>query len=458
MGYPVAYRSARAVEQAGRGFQTPARPRPWVAGPWDRPATQRVPSSGFEFGIPKKILKAANDNRRLLGLALRGIRLAARFHPWWRFANLLWDLKGLLHHQTYGWAWSTQFTVTHSCAPGGAWSGNSCTFCCADQAIVSFGIPTNMPPGTAAATWLFQYFFGGNPAAPRYRQGIRIRNDGATTVPGPRPFVVNPAHPPMVPWIKIEEWELGTPAPLPWRLVPKQEPHPDAPEPIRRKTGPEPSEGVPPVPQPRYDPFEYPRTNVPDIWIIPRRGANPLPSWWTPPAPTPVRPAPRPAGNEGRPATPPRGHTEEHPEPGVTVRTAPGHLFRKPGAREKETKRPARGSLAAAYRALAKGFGHVTEFSDALKCVYDALPEKLRKRERAKRHGKDPSMQGKVQIIYRNASSLNITAMLGCMAKEQLQDWAIGKMAKTHAEARKRYGIRGGYMSRLSKLPSVHIP
>ena len=146
------------------------------------------------------------------------------------------------------------------------------------------------------------------------------------------------------------------------------------------------------------------------------------------------------------------------PRPGPIIRTAPGHRFRKPEAREKEKKKNVQGPLAAAWRKFKTGVNVVTESLDAMDCVYGALPEKIRKREQAKRHGKDPNTKGKLKLIYQHAQEVDMLSMVDCLAKEHLQDAAIGKAAKKHADLRKKYGVRGGYLSRAAnKAPSINI-
>ena len=147
------------------------------------------------------------------------------------------------------------------------------------------------------------------------------------------------------------------------------------------------------------------------------------------------------------------------PTPGTPpiIRTLPGHAFRPPRQGEKEKKRLGNPKLVSAYRKFARQFGRVTEMTDALDCVYGSLPEKIRKREAAKRHGKNPKLTDKLQLIYRHAADINVNDMMKCMVVENAKDYVIGKANKKHAEARKRYGIRGGYLSRLGKLPSVNI-
>lgn len=103
----------------------------------------------------------------------------------------------------------------------------------------------------------------------------------------------------------------------------------------------------------------------------------------------------------------------------------------------------------------AKSFGAFTEVSDAVECAWSGLPEKFRKREQAKRHGKKPQIHVKMQQVYQNADKLDVGEVVKCLILEQLKDYAIGKAAKKHAETRKEFGIRGGYLSRLAKIPSV---
>lgn len=460
--YPAAYRSARAVDQAGRGFQSPKPFKPWSAGPWDRPSARRSPQSGGYWQQIPKMPMPANDNvRRAASFALRGIRIAARAHPLMRLIDLLDFLHSMTQTQHLGFGVSTSWVPDFICKSGffAAGAGNFCP-------LPGQGEPSQIwnnciVNGTKMGTWEFQGTIAGQK---RYIFLGRYSWTGGTRCGiqnNARPRIVDaPAeNRPEVPWFKPEEWAPIRPSPLPWKVIPQQKPEPNAPGPIRRETGPVPSPSPRPARQPAYDPFRYPQPTTPDIVINPRPVV--VPPWWQPgstPLPSPTRPGTRPTPVP----TPGQGPVVIPVPPTVpgsvpVIRTEPGHLFRPPRPREKERKPKATGAIASAYNRIGKAWGHFTEATDAMNCVYGALPEKIRKREMAKRHGKNPSVTGKMKLIYQHADKINIASMLQCMAVEQVQDAAIGKASKAHADARKRYGIRGGYMSRLAKLPNINI-
>lgn len=71
-------------------------------------------------------------------------------------------------------------------------------------------------------------------------------------------------------------------------------------------------------------------------------------------------------------------------------------------------------------------FGAVTEFGDAIDAVWDALPDKFRKREQAKRHGKRPLLQVKVWQVFTHAKDIDVEKALVNLAQNQLEDKAIG--------------------------------
>lgn len=70
----------------------------------------------------------------------------------------------------------------------------------------------------------------------------------------------------------------------------------------------------------------------------------------------------------------------------------------------------------------------VTEPLDALSAVYDALPESLRKAERRKRHGKDPSPENKLKLIYQNWDKLDMQAVVINLAKNEVEDRLIANI------------------------------
>lgn len=214
--------------------------------------------------------------------------------------------------------------------------------------------------------------------------------------------------------------------------------------------------GEPGVADPTPWDFTWVDPSLPGIWL-------PLapPSLPAPPA-VPVRPGRvrRPPGErpeeapDGEPETPsPRPEWPAAIRPGELVidqrgeRLRPSqHRNRKPRSNEREKK-----VVVAATRTIAgRVFGAVTEAGDAVDAVYDALPEKLRRRERAKRHGRDPRLQTKLRILWENWEEVDVVEAINNLALNHLQDYAIGQAnrrtqrALTEAGWRRPVGFQAG--------------
>lgn len=74
--------------------------------------------------------------------------------------------------------------------------------------------------------------------------------------------------------------------------------------------------------------------------------------------------------------------------------------------------------------------GMPTELMDLVDSVYEALPEEFRRKEKGKRHGKDPSPHEKVRLLMLNAKLVDGAKMLGNIARDQLQDAAYAYASK----------------------------
>ena len=485
MSYPTAYRSSAARDRAGTGFQrTPVPqdntpPAPREAGPWDRPArgpTDRGPRRETNRG-PYHPRNPANDNgtnpkvpNRIAEFARRGITLMRRVHPMLKWLDLIeWILDTINSRIDRGKAMNGWTLVAYNCSysGGSAIAEPFANFCLDQQALDPAAF---VQPGRTINTnrlGLWGRYSRGNfldSLAPNgwWRTNARLEGPLPAGTPqrSPDVYFPNPAHEQEV--NAPEPWVSPRPITLPWTAIPAMRPNEDAPEPIRRQTGPnrnDPEYGPQQSPAPQHyrDPFVYPPLEGPDHWINPIPWTRP--GWWRNPVNQPARaPQPNPTPKPPVPPRPVDPVTPVTPRPGPIIRTAPGHRFRKPEAREKEKKKNVQGPLAAAWRKFKTGVNVVTESLDAMDCVYGALPEKIRKREQAKRHGKDPNTKGKLKLIYQHAQEVDMLSMVDCLAKEHLQDAAIGKAAKKHADLRKKYGVRGGYLSRAAnKAPSINI-
>ena len=478
MSYPTAYRSNAARDRAGPGFQRPPAqdntpPAPREAGPWDRPArgpTDRGPRRDTQRG-PYHPPVPANDNgtnpkvpNRVGELARRGVTLMRRVHPLLKWLDLLeWLLDQLNAHldarAPTGWTY-----VSFGCQwPGGRTSAAFANFCLDQQPLHP---SDHINPGTTISTnrigdssrYSRGNFLDGLAVDGWWRFAGRWDGPLPNGTPQRAPDVFVPHFEHLPEYNPPEPFNDRYKKPLPWEVLPYMRPNKDAPEPIQRKSGPNKNdpEYTPqgqPSPYRSPDPFVYPPLPGPDIWIDPLPA--PRPGWWRPPLVRPPLTQPKPVDPVmPRPVDP---VTPNVPRPTPVIRTAPGHKFAPPKRGEKETKKNVTGPLAAAYKKFTKAVNVITESLDAMDCVYGALPEKIRKAEQAKRRGKDPNTKGKLKLIYQHVQQVDMVSMVDCLAKEHLQDAAIGKAAKVHANLRKKYGIRGGYLSRAAKLPSINI-
>lgn len=136
-----------------------------------------------------------------------------------------------------------------------------------------------------------------------------------------------------------------------------------------------------------------------------------------------------------------------NPGPGPRVRTAPGHRFSPPGPRTKEKK--TRVPYGGAVRIVRGLVGGLTEGLDWVDAVYSGLPERLRRREAAKRRGKDPNPRRKAQLIYDNIDQLDLTQVFLEVWKQQIEDSIYGKIGKVQGEA------VGRSQTRLGSLPGL---
>lgn len=101
--------------------------------------------------------------------------------------------------------------------------------------------------------------------------------------------------------------------------------------------------------------------------------------------------------------------------------------------------------------------GRVTEGLDALDAIYQALPEGLRKRQQAMRHGKDPSPTGKLELLFNNLGKLDGKQAIENLINEQIQDTAIAKANRVGKLTNQAYGGDGRQSSptRLGDGPQV---
>lgn len=139
----------------------------------------------------------------------------------------------------------------------------------------------------------------------------------------------------------------------------------------------------------------------------------------------------------GGPATKPLISGQEKPR-SPNLPTPDGSVKEKtPGVKEKKTI-----LNRAAHTLFARAVSSVTETADFITAVYEALPKKFRAHQRMKRHGKDPRLTVKAQLIYDNFDDLNVEDVLTNLIKNEIEDRAIGKAnKKLHKMSRRQYNM-----------------
>lgn len=214
----------------------------------------------------------------------------------------------------------------------------------------------------------------------------------------------------------------------------------------------------------RYDhelviqyPASKPTPIAPPRWVLPRP-----PQFWpsTPypqthpeeapigrpghPVPTPypmlpkVPDSPFPQGRKtAQPSGPVPGRVDPVADPGAgpSIEVDPGgirpgepHRNAPPGPYDKEKKGKASAGEAAG-KAIADKAGQAAEAADAIGAVYDALPERVKQKCKAK----TPAQ--KLKCLYHNAGDIDVAAAAANLAKEKAQDEAFGKAGKALGKA-----------------------
>ena len=418
------------------GYQPPARPKPPIGA--RTPLRPLPPAAGFRF--PGWFLPG-------LGFQL-GYLLTD------------WLLDYMQKPAAAGWTMTCQLAV-----PAGNWVRLGY----ADSAL-SCG-------GTVAAGWYSSHPITGASvnANLMYRnpnpsfENIFERWQRAANAPSwPGTIIIPQADPEWQPNPNTRPQRKPEPAPLP-RERPRRRPDfdPDAPEvPEVPADYPAPSPNW--VPEPWRFPMAEPIIEAPpmiDPWSAPIRSPVtspthiPIPWYWIPwraphPGASPseqpqVDPRPRPP----RPPKPPE-------PPGPTMGTRPGLRGRpRPRDRRREDNAPAIGRIPQVVpgprtkekkpsrkrRVLARPVSSITELTDLLNCAWNALPEKFRKHERAKRHGKSPTAFVKAQQVYANLGAMNVDKFVQCAATDAAQDLAIARLSHGAQDLARATGRSTGY-------------
>lgn len=225
------------------------------------------------------------------------------------------------------------------------------------------------------------------------------------TVPVEQPVPV-----PVLPWPAVDPWYIPIvqpvppPLPIPWPLLPGRSPARQPPGPVERpERGP--IRELPPV-----EPLPPPS---PEVLPVPDPGMPPVPV--PTPVPTPV-PSPG-AVVEVEPGSPP------------VLQPEPPHKWRPPSGKEKERKRGLKPLDFAWFKWAASA---ITESSDLIKAVYDALPVKERRfyaSRRGKWMDKDITPQDRLARIYANYDKLDMAKVVQNVIANQIEDYIIGRMS-----------------------------
>ena len=189
-------------------------------------------------------------------------------------------------------------------------------------------------------------------------------------------------------------------------------------------------------------------------WFPPFEVArNYRPTGFQPGSPTRnVGPLPVPRTQGVSPKTGPRAEPSPQgwrygPFPGLTrggvLNRPPPHRQRLPeNPRTKEGK--VRIRYKGAFKVLKDALGGTTEGLDLLDTLYDSLPEKFRKAEKRKRHGKDPNPLDKARLIWENFEKVDLVQWAYEFAANQVEDYLYGKGGQAYKDTTGRTPTRIG--------------
>lgn len=237
------------------------------------------------------------------------------------------------------------------------------------------------------------------------------------------PVTFPPLYPPS-PWPLVDPWHtpIGVPTPTPQPI-----PYPALPhrKPIReRSPNEQPQWGPPPVRRPL--PAAPPTTPGIEIDKSPGR---PIPGPNPPPGPSPG-PVPGPGVQPGPGVKP-------APGPGVQIK----HEIARPPPRTRERK-----TIWAIHNAskLGKLINMLTETADFIDAVYEAIPDKYRKKNGGFGEEKGKTPQGKAYQIYLHLDKIPMEEVIDNLVYEHFEDKFYGKLGKTAAANNRRIGREVG--------------
>ena len=96
-----------------------------------------------------------------------------------------------------------------------------------------------------------------------------------------------------------------------------------------------------------------------------------------------------------------------------------------------------------AESAVTRTWGGLTEFSDLVDSLYDALPDWLKNREYFARHKNNPRLMEKLRLIYQNFRYLNASKAVRNIIENELKDQAFGRLGKAAQKGYNRRVRRG---------------
>lgn len=107
----------------------------------------------------------------------------------------------------------------------------------------------------------------------------------------------------------------------------------------------------------------------------------------------------------------------------------------KTGTKERKTYIKAPAVVASAMNA-------VTETEDFVDAFWDALPDRVKNREMARRHGKKPKFQDKAWQVWRYWHEVDLSQAMINLALNEVQDRVIGRMSRAANQNIGRYSRR----------------
>lgn len=423
-----------------------------------------TPRSGYAMG--RALSQAANSNisrrARLLAAARLALRLGKTLHPALRLLDLLWrlwELQQSLNAETRVGRWPSGMYREHVCPLLGgmdhfpsnrsAWA--LAPACLANQALTPNDLwaplsageqlgfvlsgAVHSPPAPAPNIRFnhMEYWkpTPGSVVLPDVVQGVPLPPEVPAWIAPPKPFDFEPAQPVAPPLVVVRARQKARPVGDPIEdsvggdelqvgridvigdmpLIPLLRPYPVGPF----------APGMPGGRPPRLprrkleDESEHEdldeKKDQPDEW-----------QRW-----------PRDPGDEDRDPERMARRAGKKPEPGQWnvgrggIRVEPsGHVRQKPKERTKERKV----MVSASQIGFGRFLGKFTEALDVVNAFYEALPEAMRKRERMRRHGKDPRMSVKLQMIYEHYDKLDARDVAVNLIKNFAEDMFYGQLGR----------------------------